>query len=232
MRSVGPLDESYFAYHEEVDWCFRARAAGWRIYYQPFSRVWHHFSKSTDVRRPLSSRKWNRSRGEELPNPLPVAWSPVRTYLGARNSVRFVRAHGTVLQKLRFVLSTLYAIPLELLAVVLEREEELKLGLLTYRRALAWYCLEETGAPPEVLRGAADPPPGLASPCRCTRRALQVAAGGGPTRAAGRAHRPGRRLYPRPLGCRPGPAGPAGRAGPPAADGWPVTPARRTAAGL
>ena len=107
LRSVGPLDESYFAYHEEVDWCFRARAAGWRIYYQPFSRVWHHFSKSTDVRRPPSSRKWNRSRGEELPNPLPVAWNPVRTYLGARNSVRFVRAHGAVLQKLRFVLSTL-----------------------------------------------------------------------------------------------------------------------------
>ena len=40
---------------------------------------------------------------------------------------------------------------------MLEREEELKLGLLTYRRALAWYCLEETGAPPEVLRGRARP---------------------------------------------------------------------------
>ena len=157
LRRVGLLDESYFAYHEEVDWCFRARAAGWRVYYQPYSRVWHHFSKSTDVPRPSSSRVWNRARGEELPNPLAVAWNPVRTYLGARNSVRFVRTHGTVLQKLRFVLSTLYAIPLELLAVVLEREEELKLGLLTYRRALAWYCLEETGAPPEVLRGRARP---------------------------------------------------------------------------
>src|SRR5205823_2271534 len=75
-----------------------------------------------------------------------------------------------------------------------------------------------------AARCAADPPPGLASPCRCTPRALQVAAGGGPTRAAGRAHHPGRRLYPRPLGCRPGPAGPAGGARPPAADGWPVTP--------
>ena len=37
---------------------------------------------------------------------------------------------------------------------MLDREEELKLGLLTYRKALAWYCLEETGAPPVVLRGA------------------------------------------------------------------------------
>src|SRR5581483_8611136 len=25
LRTVGLLDEAYFAYHEEVDWCFRAR---------------------------------------------------------------------------------------------------------------------------------------------------------------------------------------------------------------
>jgi len=153
LREVGQLDESYFAYHEEVDWCYRARKAGWRIFYQPYSRVFHHFSKSTDVARPRSSRRWNRTRGEELPNPLPVPWNPVRTYLGARNSIRFIRAHASARRKLYFLLSTAYNIPLEFLAVVLEREEELKLGLLTYRKALAWYCLEESGAPPEVVRG-------------------------------------------------------------------------------
>jgi hypothetical protein len=50
-----------------------------------------------------------------------------------------------------------YNLPLEYLAVVLDREEELKLGLLTYRKALGWYCLEESGAPPEVLRGQRRP---------------------------------------------------------------------------
>jgi GT2 family glycosyltransferase len=153
LRELGSLDESYFAYHEEVDWCLRARKAGWQIFYQPYSRVWHHYSKSTDVARPRSSRRWNRTRGAELPNTLPVAWNPVRTYLGARNSIRFIRSHGRVILTLYFVASTLYNIPLEYLAVVLEREEELKLGLLTYRKALGWYCLEESGAPPEVLRG-------------------------------------------------------------------------------
>ena len=29
-----------------------AREAGWELYYQPYSRVYHHFSKSTDVARP------------------------------------------------------------------------------------------------------------------------------------------------------------------------------------
>jgi hypothetical protein len=157
LREVGPLDETYFAYHEEVDWCFRARKTGWLIFYQPYSRVWHHYSKSTDVSRPRSTRRWKRQRGEELPNPLPVAWNPVRTYLGARNSIRFIRAHASLPRKLYFAASTLYNIPLEFLAVVLEREEELKLGLLTYRKVLAWYCLEETGAPPEVLRGTRRP---------------------------------------------------------------------------
>jgi GT2 family glycosyltransferase len=148
LHSIGVLDESYFAYHEEVDWCFRARKAGWQIFYQPYSRVWHHFSKSTDVSRPRAARRWNRTRKGELANPYPVPWNPVRTYLGARNSVRFIRAHASLPRKVYFVLSTLYAIPLELLAVVLEREEELKLGLFTYRRALVGYCLEATGAAP------------------------------------------------------------------------------------
>jgi hypothetical protein len=146
LRHVGLLDESYFAYHEEVDWCWRARKAGWLIYYQPYSRVWHHYSKSTAATRPQAARRWSRTRRADLPNPLAVGWNPVRTYLGARNSVRFIRRHASWPRKLYFLLSTAYAIPLELLAAVLEREEELKLGLLTYRRALAWYCLEETGA--------------------------------------------------------------------------------------
>ena len=153
LRRVGLLDESYFAYHEEVDWCWRARKAGWQIFYQPYSRVWHHFSKSTGATRPRATRRWNRSRPGELANPLPVPWNPVRTYLGARNSVRFIRRHASLPRKLYFLLSTAYAIPLELLAVVLEREEELKLGLLTYRKALAWYCLEETGARGSVADG-------------------------------------------------------------------------------
>ena len=32
---VGPLDEGYFMYMEEVDWCRRARARGWQVWHQP-----------------------------------------------------------------------------------------------------------------------------------------------------------------------------------------------------
>ena len=47
LREVGPFDEAYFAYHEDVDWCFRVRDAGWEVHYQPLSRVYHAGSRST-----------------------------------------------------------------------------------------------------------------------------------------------------------------------------------------
>jgi GT2 family glycosyltransferase len=153
LREVGLLDESYFAYHEEVDWCVRARERGYHIFYQPLSRVYHHFSRSTDAARPRRAQPRRRAQGPELSNPIPLQWNPVRTYLGARNSIRFMRAHGGVLDQLYFLRSTLYAIPLELLAAVLEREDELKLGLLTYRRALWDFCLEHAGLAPDAAAG-------------------------------------------------------------------------------
>jgi GT2 family glycosyltransferase len=149
LRRVGLLDEAYFAYHEEVDWCFRARKAGLLVYYQPYARLWHRGSLSTaPATRPPPRRV--RADRPQLPDPIPLSWNPVRTYLGARNSVRFVRRHGSWRRQAYFVLSSLYAVPLALLAVVLEREEELKLGVLTYRRALALYCLEAESDGAEV----------------------------------------------------------------------------------
>jgi GT2 family glycosyltransferase len=146
LRRVGLFDEDYFAYHEEVDWCFRARRAGYRIIYQPYARVWHHGSRSTAALVRASARRRRQNR-RDLPNAIPLGWNPVRTYLGARNTVRFIRLHAAWWRKLYFVCSSLYAVPLELLAVVMGREEELMLGLWTYRRALGLYCLERECGP-------------------------------------------------------------------------------------
>lgn len=40
-RDVGPWDESFFLYSEEVEYALRARAAGWRLYYVPEAKVVH-----------------------------------------------------------------------------------------------------------------------------------------------------------------------------------------------
>ena len=46
LERVGLLDESYFMYAEDADWCMRARRAGLRVLYDPQARVWHKVSVS------------------------------------------------------------------------------------------------------------------------------------------------------------------------------------------
>jgi GT2 family glycosyltransferase len=41
IEQVGQMDQRYFMYSEEVDWCFRVRRRGWRICYLPSARVTH-----------------------------------------------------------------------------------------------------------------------------------------------------------------------------------------------
>jgi hypothetical protein len=41
LNTVGPMDEGFFMYFEDVDYCLRARKAGWRIAYAPEARVVH-----------------------------------------------------------------------------------------------------------------------------------------------------------------------------------------------
>ncbi|MGI6381222.1 MAG: glycosyltransferase family 2 protein [Anaerolineae bacterium] len=41
LRAIGPLDESYWLYTEETDWCYRARRAGWEVLLVPSARVYH-----------------------------------------------------------------------------------------------------------------------------------------------------------------------------------------------
>jgi GT2 family glycosyltransferase len=47
VDAVGLLDDRYFMFSEEVDWCVRIRRAGWPIYWVPQSRVVHFGGQST-----------------------------------------------------------------------------------------------------------------------------------------------------------------------------------------
>ncbi|HYN87739.1 MAG TPA: glycosyltransferase family 2 protein, partial [Ardenticatenaceae bacterium] len=47
LAQVGLLDEGYFMYAEELDWCRRAKQAGWGIEVVPSARVVHHEGQST-----------------------------------------------------------------------------------------------------------------------------------------------------------------------------------------
>jgi len=41
MADVGVLDEDYFIFLEETDWCFRMYKKGWKVYHVPDAEVFH-----------------------------------------------------------------------------------------------------------------------------------------------------------------------------------------------
>jgi len=47
IEDVGLLDEGFFIYCEDVDWCRRMRQRGWKLYYAPQSHITHHKGESS-----------------------------------------------------------------------------------------------------------------------------------------------------------------------------------------
>jgi GT2 family glycosyltransferase len=45
---IGLLDEGYFMYSEELDWCRRIVDAGWRVVYLPQAKIVHYIGKSSE----------------------------------------------------------------------------------------------------------------------------------------------------------------------------------------
>lgn len=62
FRSIGALDERFFMYCEEIDWCLRLRERGWRVACVPEARVVHHGGASTSKFRSSSFVHLWRSR--------------------------------------------------------------------------------------------------------------------------------------------------------------------------
>jgi GT2 family glycosyltransferase/serine acetyltransferase len=67
FKDIGLLDEGYFMYCEEMDYCLQAKKAGWNCWYVPNSRVVHFVGQSSgiDIRDPQPKRRpqyWFDSR--------------------------------------------------------------------------------------------------------------------------------------------------------------------------
>lgn len=62
IAAAGLLDEGYFMYAEEVDWCWRIQRAGWPFWCVPTARVTHHGGASTRQFRSQSFLNLWRSR--------------------------------------------------------------------------------------------------------------------------------------------------------------------------
>ena len=64
IEDIGLMDDRFFLYFEEVDYCWRAKQAGWEVWYVPQARVLHLEGASTGIRAVAKRRAsyWYDSR--------------------------------------------------------------------------------------------------------------------------------------------------------------------------
>ena len=70
VDEVGPLDEGYFLFSEETDWCYRFRQAGWKVLFFPGAEFVHVGGATT-------AQNWGPMYREQL-----------------RGHLRFLAKHG------------------------------------------------------------------------------------------------------------------------------------------
>lgn len=56
VEEVGPLDEAFFFYGEDLDWAYRIKQLGWKVYYYPAVQVRHWKRASSRLRARASIR--------------------------------------------------------------------------------------------------------------------------------------------------------------------------------
>ncbi len=62
LDQIGLLDERFFAYQEDTDFCFRAGQAGWQIFYYPLAQIIHYAGQGGSRAQPYRSIwEWHRS---------------------------------------------------------------------------------------------------------------------------------------------------------------------------
>lgn len=62
IDQIGYLDELFFAYQEDADYCLQARRAGWKVYYVPTAQITHYGGEGGSKIQPYRSiYAWHRS---------------------------------------------------------------------------------------------------------------------------------------------------------------------------
>jgi len=48
LDKIGLLNENYFMYFEDMEWCFRFKEQKWKIYFLPYESIMHYHAKSME----------------------------------------------------------------------------------------------------------------------------------------------------------------------------------------
>jgi len=104
IREVGLLDEGYWLYMEDLDWCRRFWQAGWRVFYEPAGTALHVKGGSSGKRRrPKQEIAFHRGMGRfyrrfDAPEHNPIVNAAVYAGIGAKLGVSLAITAG---QRLR-----------------------------------------------------------------------------------------------------------------------------------
>lgn len=125
IRQIGLLDEAFFAYYEEAEWCQRAAASGFRVVWVPAVSAWHNIEP--------------HERGE----------SPLHLYLMARNRLLFLHRARAPLRIIAW--SALDLLRTAMSWAVRPRHRQRRMYAPVLLRGLADFLLGRFGVPPATL---------------------------------------------------------------------------------
>jgi len=97
LDEVGPMDERFFLYFEDTDWCYRMQQHGWEVWYVPGSVMIHRWERSSArsvLSRPFVNHLLSMMRYYEKWNAL----------------FRFMRRHRVLIKTSTFLISDLVMI--------------------------------------------------------------------------------------------------------------------------
>jgi GT2 family glycosyltransferase len=115
LEKVGVLDEEFWQCNEDVDWCYRARKAGYRVVYVDRAAILHKGGSSADV-----TQRKIFSYG----------------YFIGRNAFTFARKHGNVFQKIKLFVMLWVGVIGRILFFALDNTKHAILGQQAFVRGM------------------------------------------------------------------------------------------------
>jgi len=75
---IGPMDENFFMYFEDVEWCRRFWENGYRVVYYPYSRMFHYHGKGSVSQNAFQAVFFNKLTREHIKSAAKYFWKYFR----------------------------------------------------------------------------------------------------------------------------------------------------------
>lgn len=99
-KKVGLFDEDFFFYGEDLDWCYRFRKAGYKIFYTPITKIIHYKGVSSGIKK--SSRHLSKATIESKEKAIRESTRAMRLFY----QKHFVNTYNPVVKYLVFTAVT------------------------------------------------------------------------------------------------------------------------------